>query len=634
MDDMLKEFVVEAIDLASQVEDNLLVLEKNPADLDTINVIFRSFHTIKGGAGFMGLSSMVSACHLTENLFDALRTGKASVTSDTIEAALQASSFVAQQLDELSSGTSPDDLPPLPGDIKDMLTQAIAGGGGDASAPTEPSPPPAPAPIPVNAADTHPEPDWHTLYNALVPADKQIEAPTPPPATAGAFDPESTAEVSGAASASPDTDHDKKTATPLEVHHAKPGEWDGQDRRKPGSSAKDDSIRIDAAKLDVLLEVAGEAAQAANQASVLLDKLRLFPFEDEAMELIDNLIETQARASRYSTELQRATLSTRMQPVGRLFQRFPRLIRELSKELGKDVNLVIEGAETEVDRLVVDSLYDPLVHMLRNSLDHGVEPPEDREKTGKPKQAKILLKAWQEASSVMIIVSDDGRGMDPAKLRAKAMEKGLIGPNTATTDDEAYQLVFLPGFSTKEVASSISGRGVGMDVVRNAVEQHRGTIWIDSKLGVGTTFSIRLPIALSIIPMLLVSTSGAKLGLPMSLVERVVELPAAFEEVGGRAVFRDQGRPLPVLSMANVLGYEPCTEQAGIVIASPDPYILSVEMLDGTADLVIKPLTGINVTGIAGTTRSAEGELVLVVSLSFLLDGIRGTSASARHLSS
>ena len=176
-----------------------------------------------------------------------------------------------------------------------------------------------------------------------------------------------------------------------------------------------------------------------------------------------------------------------------------------------------------------------------------------------------------------------------------------------------------------EVASSVSGRGVGMDVVRTAVEQHRGTIWIDSKMGSGTTFSIRLPIELSIIPMLLVTTSEAKLGIPISLVERVVELPETFEHVSGQPVFRDQGRPLPVLSMAGVLGYPPCTEQAGIVIAAPHPYILSVEKLDGTADLVIKPLSGIEVTGISGTTRSAEGELVLVISLSFLLDGARDT---------
>jgi two-component system chemotaxis sensor kinase CheA len=337
------------------------------------------------------------------------------------------------------------------------------------------------------------------------------------------------------------------------------------------------------------------------------------------------LTETLERASRYSAELQRATLATRMQPVGRLFQKFPRLVRELAKDLGKDVELTIEGAETEVDRVVVDSLYDPLVHMLRNALDHGVESPEDRVAGGKPAKAFILLKAWQEANSVMIVLQDDGRGMDPAKLRKKAMEKGLISENQATSDDEAYQLVVLPGFSTKEVASSVSGRGVGMDVVKTAVEKNRGAIRIDSNLGKGTKFSIRLPIELSIVPTMLVSTSGAQLALPMAVVERVVELPETFMQVGGAPVLKDQGRPLPVRSLALSLGYEECAERVGIVINAPQPYIIAVEAVDGTADLVIKPMTALNVDGITGTARSAEGSLVLVVGLSFLMDGCRTT---------
>ncbi|MCM1128548.1 MAG: chemotaxis protein CheA [Alistipes senegalensis] len=624
MDDMLKEFVVEALDLSSQVEENLLTLERHPDDQDTINAVFRSFHTIKGGAGFMGLPAMVEACHLTENLFDGMRTGKVPVTPDAIEAALQASSFVGYQLGELQNGTPPDALSAFPPDIQAMLQRAMTGEPAPGAAPAaEPETPPADAAAASSEASAAPEtpavkegePDWTALYNAVVPEDKKVAASAPAPAATSEAAPAAVQETPAAAAAG----NGEKAASPT-------GTWDGVERRRtPQQPPKDDSIRIDAAKLDTLLEVAGEAAQAANQASVLLDKLRLFPFEDEAAELIDNLIETQSRASRYSTELQRATLSTRMQPVGRLFQRFPRLVRELARELKKNVDLVIEGAETEVDRLVVDSLYDPLVHMLRNSLDHGLEDAEGRKAAGKPERGQILLKAWQEANSVMIVIADDGRGMNPEKLRKKAMEKGLIGPNDAQTDDEAYQLVFLPGFSTMEVASSVSGRGVGMDVVRTAVEQHRGTIWIDSRLGGGTTFSIRLPIELSIIPMLLVTTSGAKLGIPISLVERVVELPETFEHVSGQPVFRDQGRPLPVLSMAGVLGYPPCKEQAGIVIAAPHPYILSVEALDGTADLVIKPLSGIEVTGISGTTRSAEGELVLVISLSFLLDGARDT---------
>jgi two-component system chemotaxis sensor kinase CheA len=608
MDDMLKEFVVEALDLATNVEEHLLALERRPDDTDTLNALFRSFHTIKGGAGFMNLGAIVSACHLTENLFDALRTGKVPVTPIAIEAGLQASGFVGDQLKQLANGASPDSLQPMPAELENILTDAIE--GKEMTAAAAPAPleavagaAPGPAEATFEPAETPEadELDWEALYRAVVP-----------PGT-------SVASVARAAPAS------VKASPAASAAPAKPAVEDGA--RPITAQVKEDTIRIDAIKLDALLEVAGESVQAANQAAVLLEKLQQFKFEGQAAALMSTLQETLSRASRYSTELQRATLSTRMQPVGRLFQKFPRLVRELARDLGKDVDLVIEGAETEVDRVVVDSLYDPLVHMLRNALDHGIETAEERAATTKRSRATILLKAWQEGSSVMIEVSDDGKGMDADKLRAKALAKGLIGEHQAQTPEESFQLVFLPGFSTKEVASSVSGRGVGMDVVRTAVEKHRGAIRIDSRLGEGTTFMIRLPIELSIVPTMLVSTSGALLAMPMAVVQRVVELPEEFDEVGGAPVLRDQGRPLAVRSLAGILGYEPGREKVGIVIAAAQPYILSVDAVDGTADLVIKPLTAISVPGLNGTARSAEGELVLVIGLAFLLDGCKVVEA-------
>ncbi|MCX7294261.1 chemotaxis protein CheA [Janthinobacterium sp.] len=619
MDDMLKDFVVEAMDLAVNVEEHLLRLERDPDNKETLNAVFRSFHTIKGGAGFMGLPALVAACHLTENLFDALRTGAAPVTPIAIEAALQASGFVADQLTELANGAAPESLPAMPEELEHILTNAIEGKGMDAPAPAAAvaevavavavaqvaeAPAAATASTTAMATASADGLDWEGMYNAVVPAGSQVAA----------------APVSAVA------------AAPAAVA-AKPAAkaWDGAERREErpevrhAAPVKEDSIRVDAVKLDALLEVAGESVQAANQAAVLLERLLQFKFEGQAATLMATLAETLERASRYSTELQRATLATRMQPVGRLFQKFPRLVRELAKDLGKDVELTIEGAETEVDRVVVDSLYDPLVHMLRNSLDHGVESPEARLAAGKPAKSYISLKAWQEANSVMIVLQDDGKGMDPVFLRSKAQQKGLISENAQLSNDECFQLVFLPGFSTKEVASSVSGRGVGMDVVKTAVEKNRGAIHIESALGKGTKFAIRLPIELSIVPTMLVSTSGAALALPMAVVQRVVELPETFMEVGGAPVLKDQGRPLPVRSLAGALGYESCSERVGIVVAAPQPYILAVEAVDGTADLVIKPMTAITVEGITGTARSAEGELVLVVGLSFLMDGCRSS---------
>jgi two-component system chemotaxis sensor kinase CheA len=631
-DEMLKDFVVEALELATNVEEHLLTLERHPDDLEILNAVFRAFHTIKGGAGFVNLPAMVSACHLTENLFDALRTGKAPVTPLAIEAALQASGFVADQLNELSNGAAPDSLASMPAELKDILTQAIEGksDAAPAAAPAAAAPVAAAvAPVAAAAASApaasvdgsasvmkNGELDWPALYQALVPG-AAVAAPVAATDTAPAAAPVAAA-AAAAPVAAPAADGEPKAAAPAQ-HNRRASDT--------GGGAKEESIRIDAGKLDALLEVAGESVQAANQAAVLLEKLQQFKFEGTAAALMSTLAETLGRASRYSSELQRATLSTRMQPVGRLFQKFPRLVRELAKDLGKDVDLVITGADTEVDRVVVDSLYDPLVHMLRNSLDHGIEV--DRAAAGKPNKATISLHAWQAGSSVMIEVFDDGKGMDPDMLRNKALAKGLITEHQALTSDEALQLVFLPGFSTKEVASSVSGRGVGMDVVKTAVEKHRGTIRIDSTIGKGTKFSIRLPIELSIIPTMLVRCAGAPLALPMAVVERVVELPETFDEVGGAPVLRDQGRPLPVNSLAGVLGYEPGNERVGIVMAVPHPYILGVESVEGTADLVIKPLTAIHTAGITGTARSAEGELVLVVGLSFLLDGCRDMERTA-----
>jgi two-component system chemotaxis sensor kinase CheA len=624
MDDMLKDFVVEAMDLAVNVEEHLLRLERDPDNKETLNAVFRSFHTIKGGAGFMGLPAMVAACHLTENLFDALRTGAAPVTPIAIEAALQASGFVADQLAELNNGAEPDSLPAMPGDLEAILKDAIEG---KAEAPKKavaaPAPAPAPAPAAAPAVARAPSADgldWEGMYEAVMPAGSYTRpAASAVPAAAPAPASSPTAQLAEVVAA-------VQAAAPAAAPaRSRADSGDKPTERPQAAPVKEESIRVDAVKLDALLEVAGESVQAANQAAVLLERLLQFKFEGQAQTLMATLAETLERASRYSTELQRATLATRMQPVGRLFQKFPRLVRELAKDLGKDVELTIEGAETEVDRVVVDSLYDPLVHMLRNSLDHGVESPEDRLAAGKPAKSYISLKAWQEANSVMIVLQDDGKGMDPVVLRTKAQQKGLISETAQLSNDECFQLVFLPGFSTKEVASSVSGRGVGMDVVKTAVEKNRGAIHIESALGAGTKFAIRLPIELSIVPTMLVSTSGAALALPMAVVQRVVELPEVFMEVGGAPVLKDQGRPLPVRSLAGALGYENCREKVGIVVAAPQPYILAVEAVDGTADLVIKPMTAIAVEGITGTARSAEGELVLVVGLSFLMDGCRGS---------
>jgi two-component system chemotaxis sensor kinase CheA len=602
MDEMLQEFVAEALDLSTEVEEQLLALEKAPGNLEILNAVFRAFHTIKGGAGFMNLSAMVTACHLTENLFDALRNGQASVTPAAIEAALLASSFVGDQLTALSTGTPIEQLASMPEDLSDLLTAAIEGSVvEETTVHDSESAARVPESDSLADADNADGIPWGAYYQAILDMAREVS--------------------------NVEADEIEVPAAPnlilsrSELPSARTFAIADEPADVSVGSHKEETLRVKAQKLDELLEVAGESVQAANQASALLEKLLPFKQEEAAAQLMAALSETLSRASRYTTELQRATLATRMQPVGRLFQRFPRLVRELAKDMDKQVELVIEGAETEVDRVVVDSLYDPLVHMLRNSLDHGIESSAQRLAAGKAPKAKVTLRAWQEASSVVIEVADDGAGIDASRLQAKAVASGMIGADENLSHHDALQLIFRPGLSIKDQATSVSGRGVGMDVVKTTVEKHRGSIQIESVVGAGTIFSIRLPIELSIVPTMLVSAGEVLLGMPMSAVERVIELPDEFMGVGGAPMFTDQGRHLPVRSLAGVLGYTPKEERLGLVVACAHPYILSVRAVEGTADLVIKPMTAMPARGIAGTARSAEGSLVLVLDVAFLISG-------------
>ena len=600
MDELLQEFIVEALELAYEVEDNLRALQQRPDQLGLLNAVFRAFHTIKGGAGFMGLPSVVDACHLTENLFDAMRGGQVVVTPEVVETALVASGFVFDQLTLLSNGAALGQLNAMPEALVQRLNKVL-------SATAEAS---ADVPADASAAPELPTValDWLAYYRALLP---QV-ADTPDTAKMAQVAPET----------EPEPEPVQATASvPALPPLAQPADDEPVPEEFSLVTAKEDSLRVKASKLDALLEVAGESVQAMNQASALLDKLLPFKQVPEAALLMATLADTLGRSARYTTELQRATLATRMQPVGRLFQRFPRLVRDLATDLGKQVDLVIEGAETEVDRVVVDSLYDPLMHMLRNSLDHGIETAQERVVKGKSALAKITLRAWQEGGSVVIQVADDGAGIDPQRLLQKARAQNLLTDSAERSHDELLQLIFLAGLSTKDTASSVSGRGVGMDVVKTSIERHRGTIHLASQRDVGTCISVRLPIELSIIPTMLVNIGEVQVGLPMSAVQRVIELPTHFAGVAGSPVFKDQGLSLPVRSLAGVLGYLPQSERLGIVVVATKPYILAVCGVEGTAEMVIKPMSAITANGIGGTARSAEGALVLILDLAFLQAG-------------
>jgi len=594
MAELLRDFLTEAGELLSDVDSKLVELEKRPGDAKLLNDIFRGFHTIKGGAGFLNVEELVELCHLTENLFDKLRNQQLALSPELMDVILSATMAVRDMFQSLEQATAPQAADPALlatlqraletklGETASVTTAAVARGT------------PGGAPAGCGA------PDWPALYRAVL--GQPAEQLTLTPSVRKVLD----RRPGRRATDQPDADGTRAGR---------------RDNDKAVLAAQDATIRVDTHRLDQVLNLSGEIGLAKNRLNCLRTDILAgrqdpdtFRALDEAVSHLDLLV----------ADLQNAVMKTRMQPVGRLFQKYPRLARDMSRQLGKNVELVLSGEETELDKTMIEDLGDPLLHLVRNALDHGIEAPEERSRTGKPDTATVRLSARQTGDRIILEISDDGRGMKPEALRRKALEKGLIDADAAALVDDrhALQLVFLPGFSTKEQVNSFSGRGVGMDVVKTNIQKLNGRIDIDSVVGEGTTFSISLPLTLAILPVLVVRVGEQPFALPLSLVREIVAIdPEEVQEVSGKATMVVREEVLPVRSLSGLIGWsQEKPPRFGVLMqTSSGNLILAVDAFIGRDDVVIKPLQGVKPRGIAGATLSGDGSVVLVLDMEALL---------------
>lgn len=594
MEELLQDFLQEATDLLSDVDNKLVDLEKTPDEKSLLNDIFRGFHTIKGGAGFLNATELVTLCHLTENLFDKLRNDELQLTPELMDLIMSATQGVREMFGELTQSLQPQPADPA---LLDALRAVIQGGGVKPAAPAPAAPAPAaeaPAAAPAApASQVAGEPDWNAVHAAMteggVPPSNATPANAPHVATAAT-----------AAAPKPAPKPAPRAAAP-----AKP----------------ETTIRVDTARLDQVLNLSGEIGLTKNRLTSLRADILAGKNDSETLHALDQAV---SQLDLLVSDLQNSVMKTRMQPIGRLFQKYPRIARDLARQMGKNIELVLAGEETEVDKTMIEDLADPLIHLIRNAVDHGVESPEDRKSSGKPDKSLVRLEARQEGDHIVLIIADDGRGMSPEKIRSKAVEKGLITEEEANTLDErqSLNLIFLPGFSTKTQISDVSGRGVGMDVVKTNIQKLNGSIEIKSELGKGSVFIISLPLTLAILPVLLVLLDDQPFALPLSLVREILPIEHdKIQEVGGKETLVVRGEVLPVLSLTKLLGWpvRRYPEYGVFMQTAERSFILGVDSFAGRDDAVIKSLEDFRPKGVAGVTTLSNGQIVLILDIKELL---------------
>lgn len=615
MEDLLQDFLVEATDLLSGVDNKLVDLEKTPGDRGLLNEIFRGFHTIKGGAGFLNAAELVALCHLTENLFDKLRNGEMNVTPVLMDVILDATGIVRDMFGALERGMQPTAADP---GVMSRLRAALA--GELTAEPAKAAAPAAPVAKPVATAAPAPvgaEPDWETLHQAVTGVVPSAPQAVPEPAAARSANDGEVAAVVNAAFGRRAGDRPGAPAP---------------SGRRDAEKGRDNSIRVDTSRLDQVLNLSGEIGLTKNRLTSLRADILAGKNDSDTLHALDAAV---SQLDLLVSDLQNAVMKTRMQPIGRLFQKYPRIARDLARNLGKDVELALVGEETEIDKTMIEDLSDPIIHLIRNAVDHGVETPDERMAQGKSGKSVVRLEARQEGDHIVIMVADDGRGMNAERLRAKALEKGLITDEEANTLDErsSLNLVFLPGFSTAATVSDVSGRGVGMDVVKTNIQKLNGSIEIRSVQGKGTTFVISLPLTLAILPVLLVRLAEQHFAVPLSMVREILPIQHEdIQEVGGRATMVVRGEVMPVLPLARLLGWPQKNHpQYGVLMQSAESsFILAIDNFAGREDAVIKSLDDFRPKGVAGVTTLSNGQIVLILDMKELLGSMGDTRGVSR----
>ncbi|WP_187851270.1 chemotaxis histidine kinase/response regulator CheAY2 [Helicobacter pylori] len=648
MDDLqeiMEDFLIEAFEMNEQLDQDLVELEHNPEDLDLLNRIFRVAHTIKGSSSFLNLNILTHLTHNMEDVLNRARKGEIKITPDIMDVVLRSIDLMKTLLVTIrdtgsdTNNGKENEIEEAVKQLQAITSQNLEGAKeGTKETPQKENEKEAKKEAKKENTEENQE-NKAKVPTAKNPASDNPLADEPDLDYANMSAEEVEAEIERLLNKRQEADKErraqKKREAKQEVTPTKEApktetkakaKADTEENKAP-SIGVEQTVRVDVRRLDHLMNLIGELVLGKNRL------IRIYSDVEERYDgekFLEELNQVVSSISAVTTDLQLAVMKTRMQPVGKVFNKFPRMVRDLSRELGKSIELIIEGEETELDKSIVEEIGDPLIHIIRNSCDHGIEPLEERRRLNKPETGKVQLSAYNEGNHIVIKISDDGKGLDPVMLKEKAIEKGVISERDAEgmSDREAFNLIFRPGFSTAKVVSNVSGRGVGMDVVKTNIEKLNGIIEIDSEVGVGTTQKLKIPLTLAIIQALLVGVQEEYYAIPLSSVLETVRISQdEIYTVDGKSVLRLRDEVLSLVRLSDIFKVDAILESNSdvyvVIIGLADQKIgVIVDYLIGQEEVVIKSLGYYlkNTRGIAGATVRGDGKITLIVDVGAMMD--------------